>query len=120
MHKTILLAAVLLLSLAAALPARADETMRCSTGRIVRVGDRLLELREACGAPAQADRRVAYRELEGRRGDVRTTGELAERLVIPITIDEWLYDLGPGRFVRRLVFENGRLVRIDSLARSRS
>lgn len=120
MHKTTLLAAALLLSLAGAPPARADETMRCSTGRLVRVGDRMLELREVCGAPAQADRRVAYRELEGRRGDVHRAVEVAERLVVPITIDEWLYDLGPGRFLRRLVFENGRLVRIDSLARSRS
>ncbi len=29
-----------------------------------------------------------------------------------ITVEEWIYNLGPRRFIRYLVFENGRLTRI--------
>lgn len=97
--------------------ARADETMRCPTGRLVRVGDRMLELAQSCGAPDRSDRRTAYRTIE----DAVHRGAQAheERLVVEVRIDEWLYDMGPGRLVRRLVFENGRLARIDTLGRGR-
>ncbi len=97
--------------------AAADETMRCPSGKLVRVGDRLLDLAQTCGAPDQTDRRTAWREVAGRRESGPRTDE--ERLVVEVRIDEWLYDLGPGRLVRRLVFENGRLARIDTLGRGR-
>lgn len=42
-----------------------------------------------------------------------------ERLVVEVRIEEWLYDLGPGRLLRRLVFEDGRLTRIETLGRGR-
>jgi hypothetical protein len=97
--------------------ARADETMRCPSGRLVRVGDRLLELAQTCGAPDHTDRRTALREIaRGLRAGTRTD---EERLVVEVRIEEWLYDLGPGRLLRRLVFENGRLARIDTLGRGR-
>ena len=97
--------------------ARADETMRCPTGRIVRVGDRLLELAQVCGAPDRTDRRTVLREISSRlrRGAQRDE----QRVVVEIRVEEWLYDLGRDRLLRRLVFENGRLTRIDTLGRGR-
>ena len=97
--------------------ARADLTMRCPSGKVVRVGDRLLELAQTCGAPDQLDRRTALREIAGRVRSGARTDE--ERLVVEVRIEEWLYDLGPGRLLRRLVFEDGRLTRIETLGRGR-
>ena len=97
--------------------ASADETMRCPTGRIVRVGDRLLQLAQICGAPDATDHHTVLRELGARA----RTGPLQdeERVVVEVRIEEWLYDLGPGRLLRRLVFEDGRLIRIETLGRGR-
>lgn len=109
--------AVLALGLLAPGPARADETMRCPTGRLVRVGDRLLELAQICGAPDGTDRRTVLRELGSRARSGARQDE--ERIVVEVRIEEWLYDLGPSRLQRRLVFENGRLTRIETLGRGR-
>jgi len=97
--------------------ARADETMRCPTGRIVRIGDRLLELAQICGEPDRTDRRSLWREIGSRIG--RADRQDHESVVVEVRIEEWLYDLGRDRLVRRLVFENGRLTRIDTLGRGR-
>lgn len=111
----LLLAAAVLVSAPRA--ARADQTMRCPTGRLVRLGDRLLELAQICGAPDFAEQRSVLRELRGRlRGATRHE---EERVLVEVRVEEWLYDLGPGRLLRRLVFEDGRLTRIDTLGRGR-
>jgi len=31
---------------------------------------------------------------------------------VSVMIDEWTYDLGPNRFIRHLIFEDGRLIRV--------
>jgi len=31
-----------------------------------------------------------------------------------VTVEEWEYNLGPGRFIRYLTFENGRLIKITT------
>lgn len=108
-----------LLLIASAGLAAADETMRCPTGRIVRVGDRMIDLASICGAPDVTDRRTAWREVSGRIHAASRLASVEDRLVVEVRIDEWLYDLGPGRLQRRLVFVDGRLWRIDTLGRGR-
>jgi hypothetical protein len=39
--------------------------------------------------------------------------ELGPRTVYE-TVEDWVYDLGPGRFVRTFTFRNGRLVAIQT------
>jgi hypothetical protein len=118
-HSLLVAAAV---SVSAPGVARADQTMRCPTGRLVRLGDRLLALAQICGAPDVAEQRTVLREVRGRVRN-RTWDErrgpwaLEESFLVEVQIDEWLYDLGPGRLLRRLVFEDGRLTRIDTLGR---
>ena len=31
-----------------------------------------------------------------------------------VTVEEWEYNLGPGRFIRYLTFESGRLIKINT------
>jgi hypothetical protein len=72
---------------------RADSTI-CAVGRLVETGDPAFRVLEHCGSPSY---RTGY-DAQGRRG-------------FPVThIEEWVYDLGPGSFLRLLHFENDVLV----------
>jgi len=90
--------------------------MRCGQ-RLVSSGDTRYEVRSRCGEPDAADQRTELRQVERRvkvpcgRGEhcVRT-----ETLTVEIVVDEWVYDLGPQRFVRYVTFENGRLTTVET------
>jgi hypothetical protein len=104
---SLLLAAVLWF---AAEPAWA---LRC--GRLlVLQGDRKAQVWKKCGEPDFTDRRVEYR-LARLRGSGLNRPGLDYEEMIPIVIDEWTYNFGPRQFMQLLVFENGRLVRIQNL-----
>ncbi len=92
--------------LALCLPADVD-AMRCNS-RLVSTGDRTFEVRQMCGEPD--DRRV---RLENRLVRIFQDGRLIEFLV-QVEVEEWIYNLGPYRFIRILRFENDRLIRIDT------
>lgn len=90
---------------AAAPPAGADETIRCS-GRLVERGDPLARVAALCGEPEQ-------REVE--RIPVRGRG--ARGASIPIgttTVEHWTYERG-RRFPARITFEDGSVERIELL-----
>jgi hypothetical protein len=70
--------------------------VRCDTALVSR-GMTPLEVAERCGAP----------EYQAAFFDYRYPGVL-------VHVDEWLYHLGSNRFRRLLIFENGRLVRIET------
>jgi hypothetical protein len=92
--RQLLAAALLLLSSAA----HADG-MRCGD-HLVTEGETTSEISAKCGAPTRADRRVAIRSTDC--------------ISIEVTIDTWLYNLGPKSFQRILTFENGRLLTIET------
>jgi hypothetical protein len=100
------------LGLCLCLSAPSAWALRCGSS-LVNAGDYKLEVLRKCGEPAFADSRIElrYTKLYG-------TG-LEFGQYVPITIDEWVYDFGPNRFVQLLRFENGRLVDIQSLGYSR-
>lgn len=77
-------------------PSAADAALRCGTELVVR-GMTPYEVLERCGVP----------EYELGWTDYRYPGYF-------VRVDEWLYDLGDNRFRRLLVFEDGRLIRIDT------
>ena len=84
--------------------------LRCGQA-VVTEGDHRWEVERACGAPEAAERRVTYPyrfQVGGRPGAV-------DVLDIPVIVDEWIYERGPGRFPTLLRFENGRLIRIETL-----
>lgn len=80
------------------------EALRCGN-RIVSTGDWDFQVRERCGEPAWTD---TYSELlvSGIDGPIERRVERVH--------DEWFYNFGPRSLVRRLVFVDGRLARIET------
>jgi hypothetical protein len=107
------LAAAFALMLAGPSSARGEDGFRCPTGRLVSLGDHLVEVRNKCGDPDYVGQRVEKRK---RREKVRQhsgagySEEVMEEREVEILLDEWIYDLGPKKFMRTAVFENGRVV----------
>jgi hypothetical protein len=101
--------ALLLVLTLAPLAAQA-EGMRCRNALITR-GDNLLRVQHECGTPTYASQYVIYGFRPVFSG---LPGVYADESV-PITVEEWTYNLGPTRFMRKLRFENGELVSIETL-----
>lgn len=101
--------ALLLLLLPAPLAA-IDDGMRCGNVLITR-GDSVLRVQHECGEPTYTSQYVVY----GTRPVFNALLNLYAEVTVPITVDEWTYNLGPNRFMRRLRFENGELITIQSL-----
>lgn len=102
-------AAVLLLSgLAIALPAHA---FRCGT-QLVSKGDTRSAVLAKCGEPTEIDRRSVWRRpvvwLHGRPFFVGSD-------LVEIPVEFWIYNLGPNKLMRRVRFEDGLVVEVDTL-----
>jgi len=104
MKRLILL--LLLLSSAAG----ASDGMRCGNALITR-GDNILRVQHECGDPAYAAQYVVY----GLHPVYNGLLNIYSDETVPITVEEWTYNFGPTRFMRKLRFENGQLVTIESL-----
>jgi hypothetical protein len=94
--------------------ARADETFRCPTGRLVSVGDQLLEARGRCGAPSRSSRHTEKQHVRVRGEDARDGSPIWIEQAFEVAVEEWFFDQGSERFVRALRFENGRLTSITT------
>jgi hypothetical protein len=89
--------------------------LRCGT-RIITPGDRKYDVLRKCGEPSNV---TSWDEIRTKKEfgagvldpdpGFRRWPLLVEELV---TIEEWEYNLGPNQFIRYLVFENNRLIRI--------
>lgn len=80
------------------------QALRCGN-RVVTTGDHDFQVRERCGDPYWTN---SYSELmvSGIDGPFERR---AERIY-----DEWYYNFGPRNLVQRLVFADGRLIKIES------
>jgi hypothetical protein len=89
----------------------AEAGMRCGT-RLVHEGDPTYRVRQLCGDPVSVARRVEFRSIRVPIGvNPNGPGYSYANRTIEVQVDEWIYDFGPQKFVRRLVFEQDRLVR---------
>jgi hypothetical protein len=80
----------------------ADDGLSCGR-RLVTLGDPQALVVERCGEPETRTTRQEVRIVRGRP--------------VYVTVDDWTYRLGGRRFVRRALFENGRLVSVEALSR---
>jgi hypothetical protein len=113
-----LTAGIFALAVLTGLPSRGESGpsgFRCpTTGRLVSVGQSLLEVRHRCREPDEARSSVEVRTI---REKVRRWAQgVAEEVVIEhsieVPIDDWSYDFGRNRFTQFLRFEYGRLVSV--------
>jgi hypothetical protein len=102
----------LIFTLAKPAPGAAEEGFRCGTGRLVGTGDHMIDVRNKCGDPDAAAQRVEKRTRKEkvRRWIQGAAEEVTEEREIEVVLDEWIYDLGPRRFIRLVTFENGRVI----------
>ncbi len=102
------LAAVL--GLAAASPAYAD--FMCGT-HVITEGDPRSRVVAYCGDPTdvQSTSSLLRRPVTWINGRPYTVGDG----FIEVPVDIWVYNLGPNRLMRRIRFEDGVVVAIDTL-----
>ncbi|MFB3885011.1 MAG: DUF2845 domain-containing protein [Thermodesulfobacteriota bacterium] len=86
--------------------------------KIVSTGDRKFDVLRKCGEPAHIEAREEVRIKRDfgplfsvPEGESGRSPLLVKELV---AVEEWEYNLGPGRFIRYLRFENGILVSITT------
>lgn len=81
--------------------------------RLVHEGDRRYDVLKKCGEPADVETRTILRHpitwFHGRPILI-SPGALVE---VPVEI--WTYNFGPHKLMRRLRFEDGKLVEIETL-----
>lgn len=100
--------AVLLSGAVAAAPAWA---FRCGN-RLVVEGDTQATVLARCGEPSEVRTRAVLRPaVFWRYGRALRAGPG----VMEVEVDTWIYNLGPNRLMRRLRFEDGIVVEIETL-----
>lgn len=116
--KSVASAAVLLLSLCLAEPAAA---FRCGS-KLVKDGMHEAQVVAACGEPTtMRNLGVAVRNYDYRFHRQSSPGWSAYRnagygyLAQEVVITEYVYNFGPRKLMRRLLFEGGVLVTIESI-----
>ena len=104
-------AAIVVLALLAVSPAIAN-TMRCGS-RIIARGDTRSEVAARCGEPTEVitQRSVFRRPVIWSNGRPFFVGES----FIEIPVESWIYNLGPNRLMRKVIFENGFVSEIQTL-----
>lgn len=89
----------------------AADSFRCGT-RLVTDGDSTDKVAALCGPPTDIQRReVLQRQIRWYRGRPYYTSHEP----VPIPIEYWTYNLGPHKLMRRLKFEDGLLVDVETL-----
>lgn len=118
--KIVIVSAVLAIALLAPETAAA---FRCGN-KLVKEGMHETEIVAICGAPTSV-RHLGYavRLVEHRSGHSNLPGMTLSRsrghVLYPaeVMVTEYIYNLGPRKFMRRLVFEGGLLATVETLGR---
>jgi hypothetical protein len=114
--------ALLVLAATVSAPAFA---FRCHS-QLVKDGDPQTRVLQLCGEPASRHSHVVYRSgipapyrnLGSRlRTQPYTSDELlfADRSVVEVVVEEWIYNFGPHRLMQRVRFEDGLVTDVDYL-----
>ena len=103
-------AAIVVLGLLTASPAFA--TMRCGT-KLITEGVTRSEVAAKCGEPDEVItlRSVFRRPVIWDRGRPFFVGES----YIEVPVESWIYNLGPNKLMRKVIFEAGVVVEIETL-----
>lgn len=120
-NKPSLLLAIILLSVLLVLPEPAA-AFRCGN-KLVKDGMHEIEVIAICGEPTTV-RRLGYaiRSVDIRDRRPGTPGWSVTRggyysYPVEVMVTEYVYNLGPRKFMRRVLFEDGRVVSVETLGR---
>jgi hypothetical protein len=87
------------------------DSFRCGT-RLVTDGDSTDKVAALCGRPETVERSEVWRRPQlWHRGRPYYTG----RDPVAVSVEFWVYNFGPHRLMRRLRFEDGLLVEVETL-----
>ncbi len=86
-------------------------TLRCSN-KVISTGASKAEVSALCGDPVQVDHKTIQRYVQ-TGSDGRSTAVLGAS--DQIEVETWIYNFGPTNLMQRIRFEDGVVVRIDSL-----
>jgi hypothetical protein len=102
----------LLAAVVACIPALAmAQSFRCD-GKIISEGTSRAKVATLCGDPAQVDQKsVFYRAIAPTGHRSGPTLDTA----VEVQVEVWIYNFGPDRLMQRIRFEDGYIVRIDSI-----
>ena len=101
---------VLIAALAGLLSSAANaDNLRCGS-KLVSPGDSRALVRSKCGDPTDVTHKTLFRRPSYfLRGHVYYGEEEA------VEVEEWLYNFGPSKFMRRVRFVDGVVDRVDAL-----
>jgi hypothetical protein len=85
------------------------QSLRCD-GKIISQGTFRAEVAALCGDPVQVDQKSAYFPIAAGHRANPIAGTAVE-----VQVEVWIYNFGPDRLMQRIVFEDGVVVRIESL-----
>ncbi|MEA3178409.1 MAG: hypothetical protein QOI59_1932 [Gammaproteobacteria bacterium] len=88
------------------------QAMQCGD-RLVTQGDSISKVASLCGNPTQVDRTSIIRSVSGSFVNGQWLQSGGAQIEIPVEV--WLYNLGPDRLMRQIRFEEGRVVKIETL-----
>jgi hypothetical protein len=100
----------LIAAVVACVPALAmAQSLRCD-GKIISEGTTRAKVAALCGEPVQVDQKSLYYPVAstGPRSD-------ATPATVQVQVEVWIYNFGPDRLMQRIRFENGLVVRIESI-----
>jgi hypothetical protein len=83
------------------------DSFRCGT-KLMSDGDSSDKVEALCGPPTSIQRRDILRPVYWNRG-------VGYHSSYEVSIEYWTYNLGPSKLMRRLRFEDGLLVEVETL-----
>ena len=87
------------------------DSFRCGT-RLVSDGDSVDKVAALCGPPSDIQRHeILRRPVQWYGGRPYYTSYEPQ----PVPVEYWIYNLGPSKLMRRLKFEDGLLVEVETL-----
>jgi|SRR5882757_2755722 hypothetical protein len=88
------------------------QAMRCGNKLITR-GDSIAKVATLCGNPAQVDHTSIIRSASAGWVNGRWVQSGGAQVEIPVEI--WLFNFGPDKLMQQIRFEDGRVVKIETL-----
>ncbi|MEO7773825.1 MAG: DUF2845 domain-containing protein [Steroidobacteraceae bacterium] len=94
-------------------PAARADAFRCGT-RLASEGDTVGQVLSKCGQPTEVQHKTILRPaIIWRDGHPYRVGNGE----VEVTVEIWTYNLGSSKLMRRLRFEDGELVEVETLGR---